>query len=62
MKDVISTNSEAFGKIGAGTLELELSSFLIFFEFFENTLPGELVVQLFESFLGEKIHLNQSSE
>jgi hypothetical protein len=30
MKDVIGTNSGAFGKTGAGTLELELSAFLIF--------------------------------
>jgi hypothetical protein len=30
MKDVISTNSGAFGKIGAGTSEPESSAFLIF--------------------------------
>jgi hypothetical protein len=54
MKDVISTNSGAFGKTGALTSEPESSAFLIFFEFFENALPSveeELYVQLFESFL-----------
>jgi hypothetical protein len=40
MKDVIGTNSGAFGKTGAGTLELKSSAFLIFFNFFENALPG----------------------
>jgi hypothetical protein len=48
MKDVIGTNSGAFGKTGAGTSELESSGFLIFFKFFENTLPiiaGESYVQ-----------------
>jgi hypothetical protein len=57
MKDVIGTNSGAFGKTGAGTSEPESSAFLIFFEFFENALPviaGESYVQLFESFSGKK--------
>jgi hypothetical protein len=65
MKDVIGTNSGAFGKTGAGTSEPESSAFLIFFEFFENTQPGiagEMYVQLFDSFPGKKIHLNRSSE
>jgi hypothetical protein len=64
MKDVIGTNSGAFGKTGAGTLEPESSAFLIFFEFFENVLPsvvGESFVQLFKGF-SKKIHLNWSSE
>jgi hypothetical protein len=33
MKDVIGTNSGAFGKTGAGTSEPESSAFLIFFNF-----------------------------
>jgi hypothetical protein len=33
MKDVINTNSEAFGKTGAGTSKPESSAFLIFFIF-----------------------------
>jgi hypothetical protein len=36
MKDVIGTNSGAFGKTGAGTSELESSAFLIFFKFSRN--------------------------
>jgi hypothetical protein len=62
---VIGTNLGAFGKIGAGASELESSAFLIFFNFFENALPGiagESYVQLFESFLKKTIHLNRSSE
>jgi hypothetical protein len=58
MKDVIGTNSEAFGKTGAGTSKPESSAFLIFFEFFENALPSvawELYVQLFESFPGKQL-------
>jgi hypothetical protein len=53
MKDVIGTNSGAFGKTGARTSEPESSDFLIFLNFFENTEPdvaGESYVQLFESF------------
>jgi hypothetical protein len=34
MEDVIGTNSGAFGKTGAGTLEPESSAFLIFLEIF----------------------------
>jgi hypothetical protein len=33
MKDVIGTNSGAFGKTGAGTSELESSAFLFFLNF-----------------------------
>jgi hypothetical protein len=65
IKDVIDTNSGAFGKTGARISELEKSAFLFFLNFFENTLPivvGESYVQLFESFSGKKIHLNRSSE
>jgi hypothetical protein len=40
IKDVIGTNLGAFEKAGAGTSELESSAFLIFFELFKNTLPG----------------------
>jgi hypothetical protein len=50
MKDLIGTNSGAFGKTGAGTSELESSAFLIFSEFLEDTIPGiarESYVQLF---------------
>jgi hypothetical protein len=50
MKDVIGTNSGAFGKTGAGTLEPESSAFLIFFQFFQNAEPStanESYVQLF---------------
>jgi hypothetical protein len=60
MKDLIGTNSGAFGKTGAGTSVLESSVFLIFFIFFENTLPGvagESYVQLFKSFPGKKFTL-----
>jgi hypothetical protein len=44
---------EHLEKTGAETSELESSAFLIFFEFFENTLPsivGESYVQFFENF------------
>jgi hypothetical protein len=57
MKDVIGTNSGAFGKTGAGTSELESSAFLIFLNFFENALPstvGESYVQFFKSFPEKK--------
>jgi hypothetical protein len=37
---VIGRNSRAFGKTGVGTLELESSAFLIFFNFFEIAAPG----------------------
>jgi hypothetical protein len=53
MKDVIGTNSRAFGKTGAETSELESSAFLIFFNFFEITalrIAGESHVQFFKSF------------
>ena len=65
MKEVIGTNSGAFGKTGAGTSELETRAFLIFFNFFEIAVTGEAsesYVQFFESFQGKKIHLNRSSE
>jgi hypothetical protein len=64
MKDVIGRNSRAFEKIGVGTLKLESSAFLIFFNFFEITALGiarESYVQFFENFL-KKIHPNRSSE
>jgi hypothetical protein len=54
MKDVIGTNSGAFGKTGAGASEPESSAFLIFFKFFENALPSiakKSYVQLFKSFV-----------
>ena len=57
MKDVIDTNSGAFGKTGAGTSELETRAFLIFFNFFEIAVTGkagESYVQFFESFQGKK--------
>jgi hypothetical protein len=59
MKDVIGTNSGAFGKTGAGTSKLESSPFLIFFEFFENALPG--VARESRAFQ-KKNHINWSSE
>jgi hypothetical protein len=40
MKDVIGTNSGAFGKPGAGTSELESSAFLIFFIFLRTPHPA----------------------
>jgi hypothetical protein len=48
MEDVISTNSGAFGKTGAGTSELESSAFLIFFLIFLRTpypvgVPSEML-------------------
>jgi hypothetical protein len=36
MKDLIGTNSGAFGKIGDGTSELKSSDFLIFLIFFRT--------------------------
>jgi hypothetical protein len=36
MKDVIGTNSGAFGNTGARTSKTESSVFLIFFNFFKN--------------------------
>jgi hypothetical protein len=53
MKDVIGTNSGAFGKTGAETSELESSAFLIFLNFFEITAPGiarELYVKFLRAF------------
>jgi hypothetical protein len=43
MKDVIGTNSGAFGKTGAGTSELETRAFLIFFNFFEIAVTSKAV-------------------
>jgi hypothetical protein len=40
MKDVIGTNSKAFGKTGAGTSELESSAFLIFLIFLRTPYLG----------------------
>jgi hypothetical protein len=57
IKDVIGTNSGAFGKTGARTSEPESSAFLIFLIFFEDaesSIAGELYVQFFESFLEKK--------
>jgi hypothetical protein len=57
IKDVIGTNSGAFGKTGARTLEHESSAFLIFLNFFKIAaigVVGESYVQFFESFSGKK--------
>jgi hypothetical protein len=40
MKDMIGTNSGAFGNTSAGTSKLESSPFLIFFEFLRTPYPA----------------------
>jgi hypothetical protein len=64
MKDVIGTNSGAFGKTGAGTSEPESSAFLIFLNFLRTPYlakPGNRMCNFLRA-LHKKIHLNQSSE
>jgi hypothetical protein len=64
MKDVIGTNSGAFGKTGARTLEPESSAFLIFLIFLRTlnvAWRGNHICNFSRAF-GKKIHLNRSSE